>query len=712
MILEWRNHPEVRNVMLSDRLITPEEHSQWWMNLELDDRCVLIVQKDQLPLGVILFNRIDHVSRTAWWGFYLDNDSLNQAQKMEAWLEIEQIVIDYASNELKLFELYGDVVEENQAVWSLHQRFGFVECEAPASAVKTTKNVRYMKYQFSDNKPDGRPSLFLFASHNTDFLAETLKKESELYSQFPYKVEHAEFGRYRFDLLDATNRQMNSRDACYLFIERIEDFFPSVDCLPIEDVLIALESRISEYLSFIRQIATRGQRVYVADFSIQKNFPNSIEERLSHSKLNQIVDRLNASVYALADENLIEVLPYSHLLQSVGQSFSNKFWYMARSPFSIECLEAYSQMIIGVILASHALSARALVLDLDNTLWQGVIGDDGKEGIALGGDYPGNIYKELQSLFLALKDRGILLTICSKNTEAIAIDAIENHPEMRLRSKDFTSYRINWSPKSQNIRQLAEELNLGVQSLCFIDDNPAEREEVRLNVPGVFVPELPEDPTQWYQFICRLPELYVAKVSESDKRRAELYQTRLNVQQAQASFSDRKEFIKSLEMEVSIDKLDSSNFERTFQLFTKTNQFNTTTNRYSREQLLEWQSSQRKKVLHVRLKDKYSSEFEGVGALVISVQGSKWIIENFVMSCRVMGRDVEYAIIEKLMLVARSEGAQSVSGLYVRSLRNAPVEKLYLNSGFSKTSNDEWVFDLTLLLSSDQSELMKIIWSA
>lgn len=713
MVLEWRNHPDVRAVMLTDHIIKPEEHAAWWdKTMQMPERKILIFERNEKPVGIITIYAWDLDNATAWWGFYLDNANLTQCDKTTIWLELEQAVIQYAGNKLKVHELYCESLKTNQLAWTLHKKCGFVECSAPDNCTDTAKTVVYMKYIYPQNKPDHRASLYLFASHNTDFLSDVLRKETLAYSQFPYQIQKTEFGRYQLDLLDEAKSRLNRNDSCYLFIERIEDLFADIYVLPNEQTLLQTEQRIGEYLSFIRQIASRGNLVYVADFIIQKDFSFSVEERLSNSRINILINEWNNSLYKLRDENLIEVLPYAQLINRAGQSFSNKYWYMARAPFTIQCLEAYSRMIIGCILASHSQSARALVLDLDNTLWKGVIGDDGVDGIVLGGDYPGNVYKDLQSLFLTLKERGILLTICSKNTEQVALDAIEKHPEMRLRKKDFVSFRINWNPKSQNIKELAQELNLGVQSLCFIDDNPVEREEVRHNAPGVYVPELPADPADWYHYLCQLPELYFTQINESDRRRAELYQKRVDIQKAQETFSDRREFLISLEMDICIDKLNSTNFDRTYQLFSKTNQFNTTTIRYSKEQLQTWSTSDEVMVLHIRSKDRYSAEYEGVAALVIIEKDNMWIIDNFVMSCRVMGRDIENAIIQKILHKALQANVTVLIGRYICSPKNMPIKNLYQSNQFTRGQDNEWRFDLLKQELQEESDIMTLHWNA
>ncbi|EHW0693044.1 UDP-4-amino-4,6-dideoxy-N-acetyl-beta-L-altrosamine N-acetyltransferase [Vibrio parahaemolyticus] len=712
-VLEWRNHADVRAVMLTDHIIAKTEHAAWWdKTMLMDQRQILIFCRNEKPVGVVTIYSWEQDKATAWWGFYLNNSALEQAEKTAIWLELEQAVIHYAGKTLKVHELYCESLRQNQLAWKLHQKSGFVECEAPVDATDTAKNVVYMKYVYPENKLDKRQRLYLFASHNTDFLSDTLTKHIKTYTQFPYKIATAEFGRYQLDLLDSKNSDMNDASSCYAFIERIEDFFPDIYTLPTEESLLETEQRMLQYLAFIKNIAQRGNRVFVADFAIQKGFPFSTSEQLSDSKIQRLIQEWNNKLYMMKTNNLVEVIPYSQIIKRAGQSFSNKYWYMARAPFSIQFLEAYSQALIGTIFAANALSARVLVLDLDNTLWKGIIGDDGKEGISLGGDYPGNIYKDLQSLFLTLKSRGILLTICSKNTEEVALDAIETHPEMRLRAKDFVSYRINWEPKSQNIQALSKELNLGLSSFCFIDDNPVERAEVRRNAPDVFVPELPEDPAEWFQYLCNLPELCVAQVSESDKRRSELYKQRVDIQNAQTEFVDRESFIKSLGMEVCVEELNSDNFDRTHQLFNKTNQFNTTTTRYSKEQLNEWMRASDHQVLHVRSKDKYSKEYEGVAALVIVKQDNRWVIDNFVMSCRVMGRDIEHVIISKLILLASESSQESVVGRFIASSKNMPVRELYKSNHFVLDDNEQWVFEFAQQSLPSESNLMTLNWKA
>ena len=342
-VLEWRNHADVRAVMLTNHIISKTEHSAWWdKTMLMDQRQILIFCRDEKPVGVVTIYSWEQDNATAWWGFYLNNSALEQAEKTAIWLELEQAVIHYAGKTLKVHELYCESLRQNQLAWKLHQKSGFVECDAHANATDTAKNVVYMKYVYPGNKLDKRNRLYLFASHNTDFLSDTLTKHIKAYTKFPYKIATAEFGRYQLDLLDSESIDINDVSSCYVFIERIEDFFSDIYTLPTEESLLQIEQRVLQYLVFIKSIAQRGNRIFVADFAIQKGFPFSISEQLSGSKIQRLIQEWNNALYAMKTENLVEVVPYSQVIKRVGQSFSNKYWYMARAPFAIQFLEAYS----------------------------------------------------------------------------------------------------------------------------------------------------------------------------------------------------------------------------------------------------------------------------------------------------------------------------------------------------------------------------------
>jgi UDP-4-amino-4,6-dideoxy-N-acetyl-beta-L-altrosamine N-acetyltransferase len=718
-ILLWRNHPDVRKVMLTSHKITQQEHDIWWQKTVIStDRIILIFEQNGNPMGVVNFYQWDKENATAWWGFYLDNACLEQAEKTSTWIKLEQAVTHYSDKILKLHKLYCESLCFNQLAWTLHKKMGFQQCPAPQQATDTDKDVIYMVYTNQQHQPDLRPSLFILASHNTDFLAQSLIEQTRTYVQFPFKIGLVPFAQYSI-LLRASKQEIKNDDlaelhnpnSCLMFIERIEDFFDDISTPLTLETLESIDDKVQQYLQLVSSMSNHNANIFIADFQIQKTFPHSIENRKVGSELNQHINRWNQTIYSLQTHSNIHLLPYSDLLHRIGTSFSDKYWYLARAPFKHRAIESYGRMIIGCALAAFSRTARVLVLDLDNTLWQGVIGDDGIEGISLGGDYPGNIYQDLQSLFLALHKCGILLCICSKNNEEVALNCIQKHTQMRLRKQHFASWRINWLAKSINIASLADELNIGLEYFCFIDDNPVERAEVKSYHPKIFVPDLPSDPSQWYQFICELPEMWQQNISDADKARNELYLQRKVIKQEQSQFTNRVNFLSSLGMKLKIEPLTQQNQERTAQLFAKTNQFNTTTQRYTLGQLKEYAASPDAMVLHVKIKDKYLDQYEGIACMVITqISTKQWVIDNFVMSCRVMGRDIEQVLITEVIQQATLHNADSVIGRYVPSSKNTPVKTLYADNGFHELEA-HWLYKLSSCYHNNDTANIKVEWN-
>lgn len=711
-VLAWRNHPEVRAVMLTDHVISEDEHENWWQrSKQQDDSVRLIVEHQEQPVAFVNFYSICHQQRQAWWGFYIDNAGVATAQaRFSLFTEIEQLVLGYAQHELDLLELFCETLHNNEAVLTMHHRAGFKICTPPVQARSTNKNVVYMCKRFTENL--ARRAYFL-SSYHPENLLNAYEAQLKSYPRLNYRVERIAFAQYQLALHDQAHPINQRHDDMLVFCERLEDLLGDMYATTDDIELTTINTALARYLDVIRHaIETQPAReVYVFDFAwIKPRHLTLIQSSAVHE--DALLSSLNQQLYDTCAELGAVCLPYTDVMQSFGveSAFSYKYWYLARMPLSQGFAEHLATRLVATQLAHQGLNARVLVLDLDNTLWRGVIGDDGLSGIQLGGDYPGNVYKDLQRLFKSLSQKGFLLTLCSKNTSEVALEAINQHPEMILRESDFVAMQINWQAKSGNIKALADSLNLGLSSFCFIDDNPLERAEVRQALPEVYVPELPADPADWYAYICRLPELMLVDVNETDKNRQALYQQRAQVQQAQAAHVDKAEFIKSLQIEISLQTMSTASFARIHQLFTKTNQFNTTTQRYTSAQLKTFARSADTQVWYVSSRDKYSPEYEGVAALVVSLQADQWCIENFVMSCRVMGRSIEKAVINRLASLAEQQGVHRLCGRFIASERNQPVADLYTDLGFEhQQESDLWCHALPLTTCKDTGIQVELV---
>jgi FkbH-like protein len=340
---------------------------------------------------------------------------------------------------------------------------------------------------------------------------------------------------------------------------------------------------------------------------------------------------------------------------------------------------------------------KALVTDLDNTLWGGVIGEEGLEGIQVGSEYPGAAYRALQRVMLDLYQRGIILAVCSKNNLADAMEVFETHPGMLLRPQHFAALRINWNDKAQNLCEIAAELNIGIDALVFLDDNPVERERVRVALPDVTVLELSDDPMTYAQTLRTAPIFERLALSEEDRERGRYYaeqRQRLELEQSATSLED---FYRSLQQEVEMAPVTPASLVRVAQLTQKTNQFNTTTRRYSEQQITAMAASADWQVYAVRVKDRFGDNGL-VGVVITHDAADSCEIDTFLLSCRVIGRTVETAILSFVAEQARTRGMQSLHGWFLPTKKNAPARDCYASHNFQVLEERDngclWALDL------------------
>jgi FkbH-like protein len=407
-----------------------------------------------------------------------------------------------------------------------------------------------------------------------------------------------------------------------------------------------------------------------------RGLPGSRSSRLA------ALDRALAEAAAGADVGFVDV---ARLAARLGTRafFDDRGWHMARMPFGREAQVLMAEHAAAVLAARLGLSRRALVLDLDNTLWGGVIGDDGLEGIALGGDRGGEAFVEFQAALKALTKRGILLAVASKNDAEVALRPFREHPEMVLREEDIACFVANWAPKSENIRTIAATLNLGLDAFTFLDDNPYERAEVRRALPEVDVPVLPEDPAGFCARLADYPDLEPAGFTEADRARAAQYRARAAAEALRGEAGSLEEYQASLNMQARIAPIAGVDMARVVQLINKTNQFNLTTIRRDRAGLEAFLARPGATGFSVRLADAFADHGLIAVALAEARDGALEI-DTLLMSCRVLGRGVEALILAELATRAEAMGCDRVVGRFRPSGRNAMVADLYPRHGFAE----------------------------
>ena len=339
---------------------------------------------------------------------------------------------------------------------------------------------------------------------------------------------------------------------------------------------------------------------------------------------------------------------------------------------------------------------KCLVLDLDNTLWGGVIGEDGLEGIQLSLGGEGAAFIAFQQVILDLYNRGVILAINSANNHKDAMQVIETHPNMILKPHHFAAYRINWNDKAENIRELAQELNIGLDSMVFLDDNPTQRASMRNFVPEVETPELPVDPKEYAQFLLSLPHFASHATTDEDAMRGNMYVTERLRREAEKDFTDKEAFLKTLAIQLRISQDDTNAISRLSQLTEKTNQFNTNKRPLSEDEVATYMSDQSHTVFHARATDRFGDH--GIIAFaLVQKRADEWHLEQLLMSCRVLGRGVEKAFLAGIAEEAVKGGIQKLSIAFEPTEKNAPAKE-FLDAIVTDTqlrtdqiSTPEWI---------------------
>lgn len=358
-------------------------------------------------------------------------------------------------------------------------------------------------------------------------------------------------------------------------------------------------------------------------------------------------------------------------------------WHEAKLPFALDAVPLAADHLCRLIAAARGLSRKCLVLDLDNTLWGGVIGDDGVEGIKLGqGSAAGEAFTAIQTYAKDLRARGVILAVCSKNEDANARLPFRHHEEMVLTEDDIAVFVANWTDKASNLRHIAHTLNIGTDALVFLDDNPAERERVRQELPEVAVPEVGDDPSEYVSLLAGAGYFEAISFGDEDRQRADMYQANAQRTSEMQKIGNMDDYLRSLEMVCTIRPFDALGRSRTAQLINKSNQFNLTTRRYTEADVAAIEDDPAKFTMQVRLVDRFGDNGM-ISVVIFDKLGEEWRCDTWLMSCRVLGRRVEEAVLAYVAAAARREGAVRLVGDYLPTPKNGLVERHFEKLGFT-----------------------------
>lgn len=426
--------------------------------------------------------------------------------------------------------------------------------------------------------------------------------------------------------------------------------------------------------------------VILNNFEVPIYSPMGILENKQEFGFAEMVETLNFELRKeFKNVDGVYIFDYNKFLSKIGKENSIDYnqYYIGDIKLDMKFMPELCKEYMAYIKPMTAKTKKCLVLDLDDTLWGGVVGEVGVDGIKLGPSGEGKTYFEFQKYILQLFERGIILAVNSKNNYDDAIEVIKKHPYMILRAENFADLEINWDDKASNIKEISKKLNIGLDSIVFMDDDKLNCEMVKGILPEVKVVNLPEDSSLYVKTLMEIDDFNVLKLTEDDKKRGEMYsQNRQREEFKKASNYDITSYLKGLNMEVHFDVDNTFNIPRVAQLTQKTNQFNVTTKRYFDQDIKEFVMSDEYMVLSIKVKDKFGDNGI-VGAAIVEKTEELWNIDTFILSCRVMGRKVENTMLWYIEKEAKEAGVKSIRASYIPTKKNMPVKSFYEDMKFS-----------------------------
>ena len=529
----------------------------------------------------------------------------------------------------------------------------------------------------------------LLSSHTVDHLVPAIRVAG-LQRRLALSVHVAPYGMYRQALL------MDDPELASFAPQLIVLALDARDAplqLPLEASQQDVDAAVAERVDELRLLWRRARERYAAQVVQQTIVPadppifGSFEALVPVSPY-ALIERLNAAIRAAAREDgvLLMDLAWEAARGSYGDGLAEPVrWYQAKQLVSPNLAPLYGDQLARIAAASAGLSRKCLVLDLDNTLWGGVVGDDGVDGIHLGQGSPsGEAFLAFQRYAAQLARRGIILAVCSKNDLSVA-EAAFNHPEMALKRSDIAAFVANWEDKAGNLRRIASMLDIGLDSLVFVDDTPAERDIVRRELPEVAVPELPDDVADYPARVAAAGYFEAVSFTSDDATRGRNYALNAERKAAMSQATDMEGYLRGLEMVLTATPIGAAELARSTQLINKTNQFNLTTRRYSEAEVERIASDPAAVALAIRLADKFGDN--GLISVVLArpdaaVASDELLIDSWLMSCRVLGRQVEDAVLDVLAAAATAAGYRALIGEYRPTERNGMVAEHFPRLGF------------------------------
>ncbi len=565
------------------------------------------------------------------------------------------------------------------------------------------KKIQTMDFSHLNIAKESRIKLALLSSFTIEPLGVYLDIETRMLELFP-DIFVGGFNLFRQEILNKDSEFYKFKPDITILatnldhlVNKLHDKFYNLNLNEKQDLV---ESVINELESLAIEFKMNSSGILIINnFILPIYSPLGIldtKENMGIREFYQIINQKIISKFKKDDK--IYIFDLNKMASGFGiqNTINYKMHYMASMEFSELFLPYLVKEYISSIKAFKGMTKKCIVLDLDNTLWGGIIGEDGMEGIKLDNTFPGNQFVDFQKSILRLNERGIILAINSKNNFDDAIEVIRNHPSMILKEQHFASIKINWETKVKNMVDISKEIGIGLESMVFFDDNAVERHLINKALPEVLVVDLPKSASLYKKTLENLRVFDLLSLTDEDKKRGEMYLARKERKKLEKSL-DLDNYLQNLEISIKIDQIDDFTEPRIANLLMKTNQFNLTTKRYVKAEIQDMRQKSNVYIYYLQVKDRFGDEGI-VGVTIINEEEKVWIIDSFLMSCRIIGRKIENAFFNKILGDAKKKNIESIKGIYIKTKKNDLVKNFYKNLGFNLLKEDdegsEWILSV------------------
>ena len=524
------------------------------------------------------------------------------------------------------------------------------------------------------------------------------------------------YNQYNEEILnDKSNLYSFSPDICFLILDTrkiLGDLFFSPYNLSVEKRREFIQNKVDELTNLVKLfIEKSNSKLAVSNLVVPTSSPYGIIEAKAAYGLQEMVHDFNQKLSDICkDEDSAYLYDLNGFVARFGQNnvFDYRQYFFGDVKISLNYIPFLANELLGFIKPILGLSKKCIVLDLDNTLWGGIVGEDGFNGIKLGHNDPiGRAFIEFQKYLLSLHERGIILAVNSKNNPEDAMKVIKDHPNMILREEHFACLKINWNDKVTNFYEIAQELNIGLDSMVFLDDDQVNRGFVGTSIPEVLTVELPNDPSLYVPTLTELNDFNVLKITEEDKKRGKMYLQQRKRTEFKKNAPNFEEYLKQLNIKVRIKKATDFTIPRISQLTLKTNQFNLTTKRYQEEDVRKFSQDKKKIIGCAQVEDKFGDNGITNVFIIDKENEREWVIDTFLLSCRIIGRGIEHAILSQIFKDAKNEGVKKIKAYFIPSKKNKPAETFLPDFGFRK-EDDYWIYDLSNAVKSSNHLMLEV----